>query len=104
MALSCNPKLLGGKVRVVGVRIPVGKKIPINSDLCVHDVEKVSMACRACDHYLWKSLNLLKRVLVADGKNLKGGGFDSPWGEVQSAPQNVSPQDKKTISRQKIFI
>ena len=57
----------------------MGTKIPINSDLCVHDVEKVSMACRACDHYLWKSLNLLKRVLVADGKNLKGGGFDSPW-------------------------
>ena len=53
----------------------MGTKIPINSDLCVHDVEKVSMACRACDHYLWKSLNLLKRVLVADGKNLKGSGF-----------------------------
>ena len=69
----------------------MGTKIPINSDLCVHDVEKVSMACRACDHYLWKSLNLLKRVLVADGKNLKGGGFDSPWGEVCEKAPSVRP-------------
>ena len=45
------------------------------------------MACRVCDHYLCKSLNLLKGVQVSDGKNLKGGGFDSPWGEVcEKAP------------------
>ena len=69
----------------------MGTKIPINSDLCVHDVEKVSMACRACDHYLWKSLNLLKRVLVADGKNLKGGGFDSPRGEVCEKAPSIRP-------------
>ena len=80
-----------GKVKRVGVRIPEGTKIPMNCDLSVHDVEKAIMACRACDHYLWKSLNLLKRVLEADGKNLKGGGFDSLWGEVCEKALSVRP-------------
>ena len=71
---------IGVKVRGVGVQILEGTNIPINSDPSVHDVEKVSVACRTCDHYLWISLNLLKRVLhIADRKNLKGGRFDSPW-------------------------
>ena len=60
---------------MVNVRIPDGTKIPINSDLFVHDVEKVSMA-----YIQYISLSLLKRVLVADGKNLSGVGFDSPMG------------------------
>ena len=68
----------------------MGTKIPINSDLCVHDVEKVSMACRACDHYLWKSLNLLKRVLVADGKNLIK--------VVGSTPRGVRYVKKRPVS------
>ena len=79
MALSCNPSFWEARSGGLRFKSQWGQKIPINYDLGVHDVEKVSMTCRACDHYLWKSLNLLKRVLVADGKNLKGGGFDSPW-------------------------
>ena len=67
----------------------MGTKIPINSDLCVHDVEKVSMACRECDHYLWISLNLLRRVLVADGKNLKVAG---------STPRGVRCVKKHPVS------
>ena len=51
------------------------------------------MACRVCDHYLLISLNLLKRVLVvvADGKNFKGGGLDSLWGEVCEKAPSVRP-------------
>ena len=40
---------------------------------------------------LWKSLNLSRRVLVADRKNLKGGEFDSPWGEVGGKAPRVRP-------------
>ena len=89
-------KLLGGKVRGVGVQILEGTKIPINSDLCVHDVEKVSMACRACDHFLWKSL---KQVLVVDGKNLKVGGFNYPWGDMcEKAPCSHSKNSQDEVS------
>ena len=76
---------------MVGVKILERTKIPMNTDLSVHDVEKVSMACRVYDYYLWISLNLLKQVLVADGKNFKGGGFDSPWGEVCEKTPSVRP-------------
>ena len=76
---------------MVGVKILERTKIPMNTDLSVHDVEKVSMACRVYDFYLWISLNLLKQVLVADGKNFKGGGFDSPWGEVCEKTPSVRP-------------
>ena len=85
---SCTSRLLGNFIwhssviqasrrqgQGVGVQISEGTKIPINSDLSVYDVEKVSMAWRVCDHYLWISLNLLKWVLVTNGKNLKGSGL-----------------------------
>ena len=46
-----------------------GTKIPINS---IHDVEKVSMACRACDHYLWIFLNLTERISKVVGSTPRG--------------------------------
>ena len=82
MALPCNPSICKARIGGWGSN-PIEPRqkfqVTLTSVYNVHDVERVSMAYRACDHYLWISLNLLKRVLLANGKNLKGGAFDSPW-------------------------
>ena len=48
------------------------------------------MACRTCDHYLWISLNLLKRVLVYLTERISKVAGSTPRGEVCEKASAVS--------------